>query len=76
MTYRPPNYYDDNPRNDAPEANVLSEKDVTARKAHHCSWCPHLITAGSRYRRIALIEDGKFQFLRIHLSHFYGGPDE
>ena len=57
---------------DAPVITVLSERTVTARKAHTCDVCDETISRGQRYVRTAIInDDGEFE---AHKHHSGGCP--
>lgn len=53
----------------APQQRTLSERTVVARKRHKCDSCPRPIEAGTRYYRIALMNDGDFEFWRMHSKY-------
>ncbi len=48
--------------------DVLTDKDVVARKAHKCIWCGEQIDRSTTYRRQTGKFDGDFQSNAWHLD--------
>ena len=47
------------------DIRILSDRTVTARKAHRCTVTKKVINAGEKYRRITQIWEGEIQTLTI-----------
>ncbi len=44
----------------------LSCSKPTAKKQHHCDWCPEPIVIGEKYVRESAVYCGDFQELKFH----------
>ena len=48
-----------------PDITILSDRTLTAAKAHTCDMTGKVIEAGERYRRIVQIVDGELETIRL-----------